>query len=426
MIARHVEPGYAAPNQILSVGTDVISGIGVPTAMSSPHRTISLIFRSIFRMRNAWVAVGIVYLLDAIWSEAIGFTLSGCGLLFIVLFVLLGGAAIARSERPGSRAARAAEVAALWLAFATACNILSYLLATLALSLRDEPLASADNALGFQWVIIFQWVSHHPLIHYLLSASYQSLTPETIVLAIWLSWERRDQQVQDFFWIAYLAGLQTSILSALVPAAGAFVQYGEPDRAVWLHDLTTLRSGSNLHFVLAEMTGIVTFPSFHTVLAMLAIYIARGSGAVGCLFVVWNVIMLLAIPSIGGHYFVDMIGGGIVLATSIGLVRCMAHRAAIGKLPTRRRGVASIDLHQCTSDSPRNNRPLVPPLASEEPVMIDCVRPIRTVCSPSVVVPAQPGRRATGAASANPDGPLADVRPGMQLSRAGFCEISHQ
>jgi hypothetical protein len=342
MITRHVGLDYAAPNQNLGAGagTDVISGVGAPTSTPRLHYSISLIFGSVFRMRKAWVAVGIVYLLDAMWSAATGLTLSGCGLLSIVMLVLLGGAAIARWERPESRAARAAEVVALWLAFATACNILSYLMATLALPLQDEPLASIDNTLGFPWLTIFQWVSRYPLLHHLLSTCYQSLTPETIVLGIWLAWERQDQRVHDFFWAAYLAGLMTSVLSALVPAAGAFVQYGEPDRAVWLDDLTTLRTGLNLHFALADMTGIVTFPSYHTVLAMLVIYIARGSGVVGRLLVVWNVIMLFSIPSIGGHYFVDMIGGGIVLAISIGLARCMAHSDQGDCLPGKGGGTA--------------------------------------------------------------------------------------
>jgi membrane-associated phospholipid phosphatase len=130
--------------------------------------------------------------------------------------------------------------------------------------------------------------------------------------------------VQEFFWIACLAILLTSILSAVVPAMGAFSEYGLPGQANWLHDLDTLRRGSNLYFVLPDMVGIVSFPSFHTVLAVLAIYITRGTGAVGSLFTIWNVIMLFSIAPIGGHYFVDMIGGGVVLAVSVGLVRSSA------------------------------------------------------------------------------------------------------
>ena len=60
------------------------------------------------------------------------------------------------------------------------------------------------------------------------------------------------------------------------------------------------------------MQGIVTFPSYHTVLAILFVYTHRGLRWTFPPVAVLNGLMLAAIPSVGGHYVVDMIGGALV------------------------------------------------------------------------------------------------------------------
>jgi hypothetical protein len=200
--------------------------------------------------------------------------------------------------------------------------VLSYLSATPALPLQDEMLASVDSSVGFHWLTVSVWVWRHPGFGWLLATGYSSLIPEMLALGAWLSWHGQIQRIQEFFWIVCLTSLFTCMLSAVVPAAGAFAYYGMPERSGWMHDLELLRGGSNLHFALADLTGIVTFPSFHTVVALLVIHAVRGTGAVGLLFMVWNGIMLFSIPPFGGHYLADMIGGGVVLAVSIGIFRC--------------------------------------------------------------------------------------------------------
>jgi hypothetical protein len=66
-------------------------------------------------------------------------------------------------------------------------------------------LASADCALGFQWLAAFHWLEDHPAIHRLLSISYKSLLPELMILAGWLAWCRYEQRIQEFFFLACLS-----------------------------------------------------------------------------------------------------------------------------------------------------------------------------------------------------------------------------
>jgi hypothetical protein len=153
-----------------------------------------------------------------------------------------------------------------------------------------------------------------------------------VVAGIFLSFARFDHRIRAFFSIALIALVLTSALSVLAPAVGAFSRYGFQDRADWLHDLDVLRGGVNLHFDFPAMVGVVTFPSFHAVLALLIIYGMRGTGFIFYPVATWNLMMLVSIPPIGGHYLVDIAGGAVVLLIAIlvqrSVVRMFARSAA--------------------------------------------------------------------------------------------------
>ncbi|MGH7814029.1 MAG: phosphatase PAP2 family protein [Candidatus Binataceae bacterium] len=77
----------------------------------------------------------------------------------------------------------------------------------------------------------------------------------------------------------------------------------------------------------------MTFPSFHTALAILFVYSSRPPCRMFIPLFVLNLTMLLAIPFAGDHYLADMIGGAIVVAASI-LVTRRAMRRRHDDLPT--------------------------------------------------------------------------------------------
>ncbi|MEI7609953.1 MAG: phosphatase PAP2 family protein, partial [Rhodospirillaceae bacterium] len=55
--------------------------------------------------------------------------------------------------------------------------------------------------------------------------------------------------------------------------------------------------------------GIVTFPSFHSALAVLLVWAARGLGRMIIPVAALNAVVLAVTPIYGGHYFVDVIAG---------------------------------------------------------------------------------------------------------------------
>jgi len=82
-------------------------------------------------------------------------------------------------------------------------------------------------------------------------------------------------------------------------------------------DFTALRNGTMREISLARMEGLITFPSFHTTLAVLFVAALRRHRLALAIGAVVNGLMLLSIPSEGGHYLVDVIAGAMVAAVAI-------------------------------------------------------------------------------------------------------------
>jgi membrane-associated phospholipid phosphatase len=83
----------------------------------------------------------------------------------------------------------------------------------------------------------------------------------------------------------------------------------------------SLRAGGAHPIALNTLTGIITFPSFHTVIAIIFIYVHRPPSHSFIPVAILNVLMLLSTPSEGHHYLIDLISGAVVAAICIAIVR---------------------------------------------------------------------------------------------------------
>ena len=60
------------------------------------------------------------------------------------------------------------------------------------------------------------------------------------------------------------------------------------------------------------MTGVITFPSFHTIMALITIQAWSWHRALKIPILTWNLAVIFTTLPIGGHYFVDLAAGGLV------------------------------------------------------------------------------------------------------------------
>ena len=77
-----------------------------------------------------------------------------------------------------------------------------------------------------------------------------------------------------------------------------------------------LRDGTFKLIDLGNMQGLVSIPSFHTVLAILLSHAMRRT-RVAAVFWVLNAWMIVSTPRYGSHYLVDIIAGALTAIAAI-------------------------------------------------------------------------------------------------------------
>jgi membrane-associated phospholipid phosphatase len=206
--------------------------------------------------------------------------------------------------------------------FTNAASILSYILTgILPLPRWDGALATADHALGLNWLEMYQWLIRHPAIEASAHIVYVSLGPEMLILFFALELLGHHNQARAFLRWFIVSGIATIGIGILFPAAGAFVYYHLPVASTtgYVSQWADLRNGTLRTINPFDNQGLVVFPSFHATLAVLCAYAARPLRILKIPLLALNLLIILSSPAMGGHYFIDIIAGIVLAALTISL-----------------------------------------------------------------------------------------------------------
>jgi hypothetical protein len=130
------------------------------------------------------------------------------------------------------------------------------------------------------------------------------------------------------------------MIFAFSPAVGAYTHLQIPSADcvnlspsfIYLQHLDAMRSGGGGFLISVDrMQGIITFPSFHTVCAILFAWALLPIRPLCWWIVALNGLMISATSTAGGHYFIDLVGGSIVAACAIAGASLFTHMLRIGR-----------------------------------------------------------------------------------------------
>jgi membrane-associated phospholipid phosphatase len=151
-----------------------------------------------------------------------------------------------------------------------------------------------------------------------------------VILFLILSFARCELRLHEFLANLAVASLLTAVGMTLIPAEGAYAFYRPAasafsgysvDAGMWHHAvLTELRTGAAPVLDFAGAQGLVTFPSFHTALAIITWYAVRDWRFLSPLFATLCILVIIATLPEGGHHFVDLVAGGAIAGLAILLV----------------------------------------------------------------------------------------------------------
>lgn len=226
------------------------------------------------------------------------------------------------------------RAAGVFVPFGAASGLFMYLSSSTTRPLMDAQFAAIDAAMGFHWLSFLDFLNGYPWLAKVLVLAYHTTGLMVVGVCICLSFLRREQRVFEFLALLALASLVTGILMTLFPAAGAYAWFQPaPERyssfttqaGMWHHaELMALRSGETFVYLAAKNSGLVTFPSFHTVMGILTTYAMRQVRFLFPLVAAVNACMIAATMPEGGHHFIDVVAGALIAVGSIVAVRRLA------------------------------------------------------------------------------------------------------
>lgn len=290
-----------------------------------------------------WGLIALQSIVIAAWiaiDPRVSFSLTNVGHVAFALGICLFMAAGISFRFPACHRpaiAERARIMAVGLIFLVVTFIgirfLNYLSMSLAFPLADDLLDSWDRALGIDWYAYASWLGQHPdMLPYIQLPYALTISAVAIVFAA-LALFGKIERAEEFVTLLFLGALLTVSVSGFFPAEAAMARYMDdhllasygPQAGVYhMEALKMLREAKDIVLSFANLPGLATFPSFHTVVGLLIVYAWRDNIITLLLATVWTGAMLLATPVYGGHYFIDIIAGVFVtavLATAYTTVR---------------------------------------------------------------------------------------------------------
>jgi hypothetical protein len=270
-----------------------------------------------------WVMGGAMAAALALSIACTDFSLTLPGVAVAIGYVAIyGGFAHANAYSPKRRDPQVMFIlgaSAQMVLIAATMTPLTYVAAATNLPIQDANLFALDRALGLDFAAYVRFVDDHPTLAAWLSVGYNMIGWPITAIPIVLAAKGCYRRIEEFIFAFGLALLATTIVSALVPAIGAYQQAGLDPTTLQnldpqgyfqqLRDLPPTRDGTLRHLDLLGLAGIVTFPSFHAACGVLFAWALWPARWMRPIVVLANGAMLLATPVVGGHYFIDVFAG---------------------------------------------------------------------------------------------------------------------
>lgn len=199
--------------------------------------------------------------------------------------------------------------------FSMAFVVLTYLGAEIARPLIDHYLTAGDESLGFYLPAVVAWQQQHPIIGRIFQLAYDSLLVQTAAIVAILGFLGDRKPLELFILRMMLAALVTLVIFMIIPAEGPFDIYGiapSASQAHYLEQFHALRSGTFHQFSYRDAEGLITFPSFHAIWALLLFMAIRRRVIWGILFGLLNAAVIVSTMTTGWHYLTDVLAGLLI------------------------------------------------------------------------------------------------------------------
>ncbi|HEY9214580.1 MAG TPA: phosphatase PAP2 family protein [Ancylobacter sp.] len=279
-----------------------------------------------------------------------GFALEGLGLLVLcpLAFALYG------VLRPGfALLILPFHAFAQFSAFNVAAWLLQFPLASLNLPAIDQPLIWFDGILGNNWLAHFELINSDPTMCGIVALIYRALLFQ-VPLACAIVGSLDPRRLRIFILANTLSLSLTLAVATLWPAGGAFVAFFKPPYAVSMAaQFVAVRDGSLRALDPEIITGIIAFPSYHTILAVLIGLSFRGFPRLFPFVAAFEFAIIFSARSMGGHYYADILAGILIACAANWAAERITDRAAGSGIAASRESAIRSAKHGRVDPAPR-------------------------------------------------------------------------
>lgn len=183
--------------------------------------------------------------------------------------------------------------------------------------LEDTRILELDRLIAFDWYGFVGTIDRYPILCAVLGLSYATIGLQLFFIVIFAATNRDHATINALIFAVGVSLVGVNVIAVLVPAAGVTTlvphDFANLDNAEYLihtrQAYLALRDGSLRLIDFDNVAALVSFPSFHTVIAVLATLASRRVPYMFGPTLVLNALVLVSTLTHGGHYLSDAIVG---------------------------------------------------------------------------------------------------------------------
>ena len=277
--------------------------------------------------RAIWsiVALAAIAVLFGYHVTALGIDFGGSFKAFFVIPVIVAVSYYYSRWRPDPWIATGVESCAQITSILLLGMMLTYPLATTAFPYRDHELNALDVAMGFDWQAYLDFFNVRPKLALLSKVAYCSMQLQYPFAILALTASSRFLRLQQYIFAIVVSLAITLVIFTFVPAVGAYAylhvsadHYANLDPIMTFEQMRQVEAMRNKSWsVIRDMEGLISFPSFHTISAILFTWVLFPIRKLRWWVLSLNVALIASTPVQGAHYFIDILAGGLVSIIAI-------------------------------------------------------------------------------------------------------------
>jgi PAP2 superfamily len=206
-------------------------------------------------------------------------------------------------------------------------QVLNHLTMSSNLPMADARLMAWDVALGFDWLAYSKMMTVSAVFTKILFYAYNELTFSGLAaLAVTIVLSNNRKRTLEIIYLVVVTAIACIVVAAGFPAKATMALLVDQELlsrlqigtgVLHVEQLMQLRGNGPILMISDDMQGLVSFPSFHTCMALIIAWCSRGKWYASLVGSVIGTAIIAGTPIFGGHYLVDLLAGGAVTGIAL-------------------------------------------------------------------------------------------------------------